>query len=61
MPRAFLGTPVYMIVQDSIARTDPYYWNFWLGLLLVLVVLFVRGGLIGIGIAAWRRLRRRPA
>ena len=29
------------------------YWQFWLGLLLVVVVLFARGGILG-GLAALR-------
>ena len=29
------------------ADLNPVYWNFWVGLLLVLFVLFARGGLIG--------------
>ena len=27
---AFVGTAIYMIVQDSAAKTTPYYWYFWL-------------------------------
>jgi branched-chain amino acid transport system permease protein len=26
---------------------NPQYWQFWLGLILVLVVLFARGGILG--------------
>ncbi len=33
---AFIGTPLYMIAQDMLAKLDPVYWLFWLGLLLVL-------------------------
>ncbi len=57
---AFVGTAIYMIVQDSAAKTTPYYWYFWLGWLLVLSVLFTRGGLIGVferarkAVAAWK-------
>jgi branched-chain amino acid transport system permease protein len=32
------------------------YWQFWLGLLLVLLVLFARGGLIGGALGLRRRL-----
>jgi len=46
---AFLGAPLYMIAQDLIAQQDPVYWYFWIGLLLVLVVMFARGGILGIG------------
>jgi branched-chain amino acid transport system permease protein len=55
---AFVGAPAYMLAQDSLAKTDPVYWFFWLGLLLVAVVLFARGGLLGLLDAALRLLRR---
>ncbi|MGE3993116.1 branched-chain amino acid ABC transporter permease [Pseudorhodoplanes sp.] len=45
---AFVAPPLYMIAQDAFAKGDPVYWHFWLGLMLILVVLFVRGGLLGI-------------
>jgi branched-chain amino acid transport system permease protein len=45
---AFIGAPLYMIAQDQLARDDPVYWLFWIGLLLVLVVMFARGGILGI-------------
>jgi branched-chain amino acid transport system permease protein len=55
---AFIGVPLYMIAQDRFAAIDPVYWYFWIGLLLILMVLFARGGLIGLGerlIAAVKR------
>jgi branched-chain amino acid transport system permease protein len=42
-----VGAAVFMIAQDQLAGIDPVYWQFWLGLGLVLVVLFARGGLLG--------------
>jgi branched-chain amino acid transport system permease protein len=45
---AFIGAPLYMIAQDQLAKDDPTYWLFWIGLLLVLVVLFARGGAFGL-------------
>jgi branched-chain amino acid transport system permease protein len=58
---AFLGAGLFMLMQDYLARQDPAYWELWIGLLLVVVVLFARGGVLG-GIDAVRdRLtRRRP-
>jgi branched-chain amino acid transport system permease protein len=44
---AFIGVPLYMIAQDRFAEIDPVYWYFWIGLLLVLVVMFARGGALG--------------
>jgi branched-chain amino acid transport system permease protein len=44
---ALIGAAVFMIAQDYIAGLDPAYWQFYLGLLLVLIVLFARGGITG--------------
>jgi branched-chain amino acid transport system permease protein len=54
-----LGAAVFMILQDYLANLNPVYWQFWLGLLLVLLVLFARGGLMGALVALRRRWRRR--
>lgn len=54
---AFVGPLVYLVAQDYLAKQFPEYWYFGIGLILVLVVLFVRGGILGIvdaGIAKWR-------
>ena len=45
---AFLGAAIYMIAQDQLAEADPVFWDFWIGLLLVLIVLFARGGILGL-------------
>ncbi len=44
---AFIGVPLYMILQDRFAAIDPVYWYFWIGLVLVLVVVFAPGGAFG--------------
>jgi branched-chain amino acid transport system permease protein len=36
-----------MIAHHWLSDVNPIYWQFWLGLLLVLVVLFARGGILG--------------
>jgi branched-chain amino acid transport system permease protein len=45
---AFIGVPLYMIAQDRFAEVEPVYWYFWIGLLMVIVVLFGRGGVLGL-------------
>ena len=45
---AFIGAALFMLAQDYLSGIDPIYWQFWLGLLLVAVVLFARGGVLGI-------------
>ena len=42
-----VGAAIFMVAQDKLADINPVYWQFWIGLLLVLVVLFARGGLLG--------------
>jgi len=49
-----VGAAVFMVAQNFLADLNPVYWQFWLGLLLVLVVMFARGGVLG-GLAALRR------
>jgi branched-chain amino acid transport system permease protein len=44
---ALIGAAVFMIAQDYISGLDPAYWQFYIGLLLVLIVLFARGGILG--------------
>ena len=45
---AFIGVPLYMIAQDRFSEVAPVYWYFWIGLLMVLVVVFARGGIFGL-------------
>jgi branched-chain amino acid transport system permease protein len=44
---AFVGVPLYMVAQNRFSEIDPVYWYFWIGLLMVLVVVFARGGVLG--------------
>jgi len=45
---AFIGVPLYMVAQDRFSAIDPVYWYFWIGLIMVLLVVFARGGLLGL-------------
>lgn len=59
---AFIGATVYMIAQDTLAKQDPVLWQFWLGIFVIALVLFVRGGALGIMDQASHLLfRRKPA
>src|SRR6266581_358512 len=44
---ALLGSIVFMVAHHMLSDLNPQYWQFWLGMLLVLVVLFARDGLMG--------------
>ena len=56
---AFIGPVVYLIAQDYLAKQFPEYWYLGIGLLLVVVVMFARGGILGIVDGVVARLRRR--
>jgi branched-chain amino acid transport system permease protein len=45
---AFIGAPLYMIASDWLSRLEPTYWYFWLGTLLIALVMFARGGVLGL-------------
>ena len=42
-----VGAAVFMIAHHWLSDLNPVYWQFWLGLLLVVVVLYARGGILG--------------
>jgi branched-chain amino acid transport system permease protein len=45
---AFTGPALYLIAQDYLAKRFPEHWYLGIGAMLVLVVLFARGGVLGI-------------
>ena len=51
-----VGAIIYMVARDQLASMNPQYWYFWVGLLLVAVVLFLPNGILG-GLSA---LYKRP-
>jgi branched-chain amino acid transport system permease protein len=55
---AFVGPLVFLVAQDVLAKQFPEYWSFGIGVMLVLVVMFARGGILGVAdaaLAGWRR------
>jgi len=54
---AFIGPVVYLIAQDYLAKQYPEYWFLGIGVLLIIVVLFARGGVLGL---TDRLFARRP-
>ncbi len=57
---ALVGATLFMLAQDYLAGINPVYWQFWLGLMLVLIVQFSWGGVMGGLTLAYRRMRRSP-
>ena len=45
---AFVGPVIYLVVQDWLAKQYPEYWYFGIGALLITVVLFAPGGILGL-------------
>jgi branched-chain amino acid transport system permease protein len=54
-----VGAGAFMIAQHLLSGMNPVYWQFWLGLLLVLAVFFAPGGITGAIAARWRKGGRR--
>jgi branched-chain amino acid transport system permease protein len=54
---ALVGAIVFMPARHLLSDVNPEYWQFWLGMLLVLIVLFARDGIVG----GLRRLTRRES
>jgi branched-chain amino acid transport system permease protein len=48
-----IGAVIYKFMQDWIATLTPQYWQFWIGLLLVVIVLVGRDRM-----AAWHEMAR---
>jgi len=44
---AIVGAIIFMIARDQMAGINPQYWYFWIGLLLMVVVLFMPKGILG--------------
>jgi branched-chain amino acid transport system permease protein len=54
-----LGAPVYMTVQHYASEWNPYQWMFIIGALLTGVVMFARGGILGMSDVFGQWLKRR--
>jgi branched-chain amino acid transport system permease protein len=54
-----IGAPVYMVVHHMASQWNPYHWMFIIGALLTLVVMFARGGILGIADSLMRMISRK--
>jgi len=52
-----VGAAVYMVARDQLSGLNPQYWYFWIGLLLIAVVMLLPNGLLGGLSELARRLR----
>ncbi|HEU5075635.1 MAG TPA: branched-chain amino acid ABC transporter permease [Polyangiaceae bacterium] len=58
---ALVGSAVFMVAQAFLSGLSPVYWQFWIGLLLLVIVLLARGGLLGAIDQLRARFTRRSA
>jgi branched-chain amino acid transport system permease protein len=42
-----IGAIIYMVARDQFSGVNPQYWYFWIGMLLVAVVMFLPNGILG--------------
>jgi branched-chain amino acid transport system permease protein len=54
-----VGAIIYMVARDQLSGINPQYWYFWIGTMLIAVVIFlpngVLGGLARLGPSTWSR------
>lgn len=55
-----IGAIIFMVARDQFSGINPQYWYFWIGLLLVAVVVFLPNGILG-GLAKLASLFRSRA
>jgi branched-chain amino acid transport system permease protein len=55
-----IGAAVYMVARDQFSGLNPQYWYFWIGLLLIAVVMLLPNGLLGGLSLLVRRLKASP-
>ena len=42
-----VGAIIFMVARDQFSGIEPQYWYFWIGVLLVVVVMFLPNGVLG--------------
>jgi branched-chain amino acid transport system permease protein len=42
-----IGATIFMVARDQFSGVQPQYWYFWIGVLLVVVVMFLPNGVLG--------------
>jgi branched-chain amino acid transport system permease protein len=56
---AFVGAVAYMVLAHFLSKLYPTAWQLGLGLMLVIIALFFRGGILGMGDTITTFLRRK--
>ena len=42
-----VGAIIFLLARDQLSDMNPQYWYFWIGLLLMFVVLVMPNGILG--------------
>lgn len=58
---SIVGAVAYMVLEHYLSKLYPTAWQLGLGLLLMVIALFARGGILGIVNEWWRKRRGRPS
>lgn len=58
---AFVGAIAYLVLEHSLAKAYPTTWQLAIGLTLIVVALYARNGILGLGEALRRRAQRQRA
>lgn len=56
---AFVGPLAYIVAKDYLAQQTPEYWYLGIGVLLIVIVMFARGGILGLLDQARARLQKK--
>jgi branched-chain amino acid transport system permease protein len=55
-----VGAAVYMIARDQFSGLNPQYWYFWIGLILITIVLLLPNGILGGLSSLLQRMKAKP-
>ena len=53
-----IGSIIFMIARDQLSGMAPQYWYFWIGVLLITVVMILPNGILGGLSVLWSRWRK---
>jgi branched-chain amino acid transport system permease protein len=56
---AIVGAVAYMVLSHFLSKAYPTAWQLGLGLMLVIIALYAKGGMLGIAEQLWKRKERK--
>jgi branched-chain amino acid transport system permease protein len=58
---AFVGAIAYLVLEHLLAKAYPTAWQLGIGITLMMVALYARNGILGLGETLRRRMQRQGA